>query len=704
VAGGKFDRLFSPRAIAVVGVSRDPVRPGSQTVRTLLANGYRGRIFPVNPNYPDYEGLRCYPSVAAIEAEVDVAVVGIPAPGVKAVIAECAAKRISFAAVLSGGFREAGTAGAALQDELVALARASGMRLVGPNCLGYANIHDNVYAAFGSITRPPKLMPGPVSLVTQSGGFGYSLALACAEAGIGFRNVIATGNEADLDAIEFMDALIDDPATQVVVAYIEGLACARPLLELGRRAARAGKPLLIWKGGITGAGARAAATHTANLTGSYDFYRAAFRQAGIMEIREIHEAVDLVKALNARKLPAGRRIAVMGGSGGSAIVLADAGEQAGLAMAGLSPRTMARISEVIPAIGSAANPVDFTAGYIAGSGVEKFRAAVQAVVDDAAVDAVCINFATTAGDAALAGAVALGEIARTTGKPLFAFLSTPPGFAADALAVLDAQGVPTLPSPVRVARTLAALASYRELRERVAASSDSPAVTGAGVQRLAIKPRMSESASKAILERIGIAVTRDLLVQSADEVPEKRLRAPLAVKISSPDISHKTDIGAVRLNVNGREALRAAVGEVLAAARSGAPGARIEGVIVSEMVTGGVELLAGVINDGVFGPVVVLGAGGVYAEALKDRTCRIAPFSREVAIEMPGELRCAELLRGWRGNPPVSLEAIADVLVRLSRFAWDHRDTVSEIDINPLIATPQAAVAADALIVGRDGA
>jgi acetyltransferase len=391
----------------------------------------------------------------------------------------------------------------------------------------------------------------------------------------------------------------------------------------------------------------------------------------------------------------------MGGSGGSAIVLADAAEQAGLVMAELSPQTTERLSKVIPAIGSTQNPVDFTAGYIAGSGAEKFRSAVQAVIDDASVDAVCINFATTAGDAARTGAVALGEIARTTDKPLFVFLSIPREFAGDALTVLDAAGIPTLPSPVRVARAIAALATYREIRQQIAAQTGEAGQGHDGGPRPAIPRRMSEAASKAVLEGIGIVVTRDLLVQSADEVPLERLRMPLAVKIASPDIGHKTDIGAVKLNVNSREALRTAVQDVLQAAREHAPQAAIEGVIVSEMVTGGFELLAGAVNDAVFGPVVVLGAGGVYAEALQDRTCRIAPFGREVAIEMVGELRCAAVLRGLRGRPPVNLDAVADALVRLARFAWDHRDTVAEIDINPLIATPQAAIAADALIVGR---
>src|SRR5688572_30335213 len=267
----QFEKLFEPRSIAVVGVSEDPGRPGSQTVHALLRNGYPGRIYPVNPKYPTYEGMTCYPSVSAIDGDVDIAMIGVPARGVIGIVEECARKGVAFAVVPSGGFRESGPDGAALQDRMVAIAREAGMRIVGPNCLGYVNVHKDVYAGFGSITRPPNLKKGPVSLVIQSGGFGYSIALACAGAGIGFRNIIATGNEADIDAVEFIEALLDDPGTHVILAYIEGLANGRALLDAGRRALALGKPLLVWKGGVTEEGARAAATHTANLTGSTDF-------------------------------------------------------------------------------------------------------------------------------------------------------------------------------------------------------------------------------------------------------------------------------------------------------------------------------------------------------------------------------------------------------------------------------------------------
>jgi acetyltransferase len=695
----QFEHLFEPRSIAVVGVSEDAVRPGSQAVHTLLRNGYEGHIYPVNPKYPTFEGLRCYPSVAAIEGEVDIAVIGVPARSVLPVIEECARKHVRYAVVLSGGFRESGVDGIARQDRMLAIAREAGMRIVGPNCLGIANIHRDVYAAFGSITRPPKLRKGSVSLVTQSGGFGYSIALACARAAIGFRNVIATGNEADIDTIEFIDALLDDAATKIIIAYIEGLTNGRALLRLGKRALAVGKPLLVWKGGVTEQGARAAATHTANLTGSYEFYQALFKQAGIIEIREIHEAVDFIKAFEAEKFPLGRRVAVMGGSGGSAIVFADAAEHCGLTLSTFSEQTRRALSAVVPDIGAVHNPVDFTAGYIAGGNASNFASAVHAVLNDRNVDAVCLNFATTAGSACLAGAQVLSGLVEKTDKPIFVFLSTPPSETGNGLFVLEEAKIPVLGSPVRVARALAVLATYREARERYA--SESGEIDTSMAPTIDPRSTLSEVDSKAVLRRAGIPSTRELLVHSAAEVPFEELGPPLVVKIVSPDILHKTEFGGVKLNVRTRAELESAIQDVLDNAKSLAPHARVDGVLVSEMVAEGFELLAGTVNDIVFGPVVVIGAGGIHAETLRDTSCRLAPFDERTAHDMIDELDCRAILAGTRGKPALDVDAVARALAALSRFAWQNRETIAEIDINPLFALPNSAVAADALIVGR---
>jgi len=696
-----FERLFEPQSIAVVGVSDDPVRPASQTLHTLLRYGFGGRVHPVNPRYSEYEGLRCYPTIDAIEEDIDVAVIGVPARGVIPVIEGCAKKRVPFAVVLSGGFGESGAEGIERQKQMLAIARAANIRIVGPNCLGIANIHRDVYAAFVSMTRPPRLERGSLSLVTQSGGFGVSLALACATAGIGFRNVIATGNEADIGAVEFIDALVDDPETDIILAYIEGLNDARGLLECGRRALHAGKPLIVWKGGVTDDGARAAATHTANLTGRYDYCRALFRQAGIIEITEVHEAADFVKAFQARRFPRGRQVAVMGGSGGSAIVFADAAQKSGLRLATFAEDTRRRIAEVIPAIGAVHNPVDFTAGYI-GADDEKLSTAVHAVLDDAAVDAACFNLATSAASACHAAARVLTSVVAGTTKPLFVFLALPESDAAAALSVFRSANIPVLPSPVRVARAIATLASYREALEQHRRADDvgrSASAAGAAEAVPSGGGALSEVESKAVLQRSGIAVTRDVVVRSAADVDFAALSPPLAVKILSSDIAHKTDIGGVKLDVRTPDELRAAIDEVLANARLLAPQARVEGVLLSEMVKGGFELLAGVVNDVVFGPVVVVGAGGINTEVFRDTACRIAPFGEETAREMLGELGCRRILDGTRGRPALDVAAVARTLALLSQLAWHNRARISEIDINPLIVLPSGAVAADALII-----
>lgn len=697
-----FEKLFEPRSIAVVGVSEDPARPGSQAVHALLTHRYSGAIYPVNPKYPEYEGMACYPAVSAIGREVDLAFIGVPARGVIGVIEDCARARVPFVVVPSGGFRESGPEGAALQDRMLAIARGAGMRIVGPNCLGVVNVHQGVYAGFGSITRPPALAKGSLSLVTQSGGFGYSIALACAQAGIGFRTIVATGNEADVGMVEFLDALIDDPGTSMIIAYIEGLPNGRALLDVGRRALALGKPLLVWKGGVTQEGAKAAATHTANLTGSYDFYQALFRQAGIIEIRELHEAADYVKALGAKKLPQGRRVAVMGGSGGSAIVFADAAEQSGLAFATFNDETKRRLLQVVPDIGTVHNPVDFTAGYIGAGNADKFRSAVAAVLDDPGVDAACLNLATTSVPACAVGATVLAALVRETTKPVVVFLATP---APEAAAILEEARIAVVPSPVRAARALAMLVRYREARERRAGPP--PARPGSAVYDrpplTAFGKSLPESQAKAALECAGIPVSRDVLVRSHGDVDFTQLSPPLAVKIASADIPHKTEVGGVKLGIRTREELAAAIEEVLLNARTLAPNARIDGVLVSEMLTGGFELIAGAVNDAVFGPVVIVGAGGVYAQAFEDTACRLAPFDAGTALEMIAGLRCRKILAGMRGGPALDVDAVARVLSALSHFAWENRATIAEIDINPLIALPAGAVAADALIVGMEG-
>lgn len=704
----KFQHLLEPRSIAVVGVSDDAGRPSSQAVRALMTNGYAGTIFPVNPKYPAFEGLKCFASLADIPDAIDLVVIGVPAQGVLPVLEQCAAKKVPYVVVLSGGFRESGPDGIERERRMMEIAGGAGIRIIGPNCLGFANIHSNVYAAFGSITRAPKLKKGSVSLVTQSGGFGYSIALACAEAGIGFRHVIATGNETDVDTVELIDALIDDEETTCIVAYIEGSRDGRKLLQVGRRALAAGKPVLLWKGGVTEQGARAAASHTASMTGTYDFYKALFKQTGIIEIRELHETVDYLKALVPGKYPAGRGAAVMGVSGGSAIVFADAGEPVGVTMCDLAPTTQERLAKVVPNIGAVHNPIDLTAGYFSAANAEKLAEAVRAVLADPGVDSVCVNLATTGKAGSLAAAEVLGRVATETDKPIVVFSSAPASEVGEALAHFADAGIPVMPSPSRAARAISVLARFREARAKLGASDRTAGAAPAGftdeLNRLAAQGALSETQSKSILSKAGVSVSKDIVVQGVDGSVFDSMSPPLVVKIVSKDIPHKTEIGGVKIGIQTRTELEQAISEVLGNAKERAPHAAIEGVLVSEMVRGGFELIAGVVNDEVFGPVVVVGAGGIYTEILRDTTCRIAPFGESTAREMLDELNCRRIFDGVRGGPALDVEAMVKSLAALSQFAWAARDIVQEVDINPIFVLPKGAVAVDALIVPRNAA
>jgi acyl-CoA synthetase (NDP forming) len=695
------DKLFNPRGIAIAGASGDPTRPGGQTVRALNEYGYRGGIYPVNPRYPELAGHRCFPSIGAIEGDCDLAVVALPAAQVAGVLRECGQRGIRFAVVLGGGFRETGPAGAALETEMLAAAHDSGVRIIGPNCLGLVNVHARVFAAFGSIAREPELKPGGVSAVIQSGGFGNALVIRCALAGVGFRYLVASGNESDISAPELLDAYVDDAQTKVILAYLEGVTDGRALMAAGRRALAARKPLLVLKAGNTEQGRRAAASHTANLTGQYDIYRGAFRQCGIIEVRDIDEAADFALALLAGRLPKGRNVALMGGSGGSAAVFADAADALRLTLPPLAPQTTALLEKTLPTIGSLRNPIDYTAGYPRPETADSFLRAYSAVLADPGIDQLTFMFATAGRSQLKIAGELLAQAMPKFNKPVLAFSAMTDEIAPEGMAKLRAIGVPVLPSPARVARAMAMLADYAEALAR--ATPAVAAAPGIALPALPAAGALDEHASKGLLAAAGIPVSRDILLPPGSAPAASGLGFPLAVKIVSRDIPHKSDIGGVRLNVSDGEQLAAGIAEVTANARRAVPHAKIEGVLVSEMVSGGVETIVGVVNDAGFGPVVAFGIGGVLAEAVRDMAYRVAPFGAADARAMIGEIRMKALLDGVRGRPACDTEALAGVLVRVSELAWQMRERLAELDINPLVVRPAGAgvVAVDALIVLR---
>jgi len=695
--------LFNPRAIVIPGASGDLTRTGGQVVKALADHGYRGAIYPVNPKYPELAGHRCYPSVDDIPGDCDLAVIALAAAHVPGVITQCARRGIHHAVVLGGGFREAGPEGERVEAEMLAAARAGGVRLIGPNCLGLVNVHARVYAAFGSLTRAPRLAEGGVSAVLQSGGFGTSLIIRCAFAGVGFRYVVASGNESDIGAPELIAAYAEDPQTTAILAYIEGVADGRAFMDAARRALAAGKPVIVLKSGNTEQGRIAAASHTASLTGSYDVYRAAFRQCGVIEVPDMDHAADVALSFAAGRLPRGRKVAVMGGSGGSAAVFSDAADDYGLTLPTPGEATLDVLSATLPKLSSLKNPIDYSSGNPRPDNAAPFQKAFDAVLADPDIHQLGLLFAPVMGAQLKLGAELLASAAARSDKPVYVFSAQSQENAPEGLGILRAAGIPVLPSPRRLAFAMAALADFAHAREHAAAAAPCvlPDVTA---QLPSHTGSLNEYESKALVAGAGVPVTRDVLLPvDAKGLPPGSVTWPVAVKIVSREIMHKTDIGAVRLNVKDEDALARAVSEIVANARRAAPAARLDGVLVSEMVADGIETLVGVLNDPVFGPVVAFGLGGVLAEVMHDMSYRVAPFGINDARAMITELRARAIFDGVRGRPPADVDALAQTLVRISALAWQLRERLAELDINPLLvrARGQGVLAADALVVLR---
>lgn len=692
--------LLEPNGIAIIGASADLSRTGGQVVGALKGNGYQGGIYPVNPKYQEIAGLACYATTAEVPDPCDMAVIALPAAMLPDTIRQCGDRGIKCAVVLSGGFRESGEAGQQLEQALLDAARAANVRLIGPNCLGFVNVATKAYAAFGSLTRPPLLASGPVSAVIQSGGFGNSLVRLCSEAGIGFRHVVASGNETDISTPELIEAFADDTETKVILCYAEGIADGRKLMAAARRAKAAGKPVILWKAGNSEQGAKAAASHTANMTGSYDVYRAACRQAGIIEVQDIQQTIDYVKTILAARPARSKNVAIIGGSGGSAVVFADAADEYGIRMARLSPATAEILSEALPSIASLDNPIDYAAGFLVPQNRERFKTALAAILADENVDQVGFILATTSIAGATMAAEAARELASQHDKPLMVFWTEARHAVPEVYEIFERAQMPVLSSPGAMARAMAMLADFSAIE--VCVGPETAAPMDAGVP--AASGALDELASKALIARHGVPVTRDIRLSLHVEASAPELAAldfPVALKIVSADIAHKSDLGGVALNIQSPAELVETMQRMLASVTDKKPDAKIEGFIASTMVTDGLETIVGVVNDNIFGPVVAFGLGGIFTEVLRDITYRIAPFDLTTAREMIQELRSSPMLTGVRGQAGRDVEALARTLVGISDMAWAMRDSLTEIDINPLMVLPdgKGVVAVDALAV-----
>ena len=698
------ERFFNPRSIAVIGASQDLITISGQPLHHLVSHHYAGRLYPVNPKYQEILGVKCYASIEALPETPDLALILINSSRAAEMLRACGKKGVRFAIVFSSGYSEVGGRGIEMQRELAAVAAEFDMGIIGPNCQGMLNAAGNVYAGFGSVFFTA-YDAGAVSMVSQSGGFGFSVMnLASKDGGVHFRQMVTTGNEIGVSTLDFIEHFIDDAGTEVIAVYIEGLKDAHRLLEVGRRALAQKKPILAWKVGNSVQGARAAASHTANLGGAMALYQAAFRQSGIIQVEDIQDVVDYSRAFRCGKLPKGNRVAIITVSGGAGILMTDECVARGMQVPQLSAETTEKLRAIVPAFGSIQNPVDVTAAIF--NDLSLIRRTLQAVLDDPNVDAIAMINASLQGELADNIAIEITAIAAQTDKPIFLAWSARDELARAAYARLDALKIPHYKSPVRCGRALAALSSYAASlrREELRLEETVPVcfVPALKTQLVVKRYDWSEHFAKQALADYGIGVTREILVSNAAAAVEaaRTLGYPVVLKVQSPDIPHKTEARVVRLGVDSDTAVALAFDEIMRNAQAYQADARIEGVLVQEMVAGGIETILGVTNDPLFGPAVMFGLGGIFAEVLHDVSFRLAPVTYSVALEMIDEIKGSAVLKGARGAAPADIDALAGAIVRVSAMAVDLQDHLAELDINPLFVLPkgQGVKAGDALL------
>lgn len=701
-------RFYSPRSVAVIGATDDTRRFGGRLMRQIVKFGYGGRILPVNPKRTELNGLKCYPSVSALPETPDHVGVVVGADKVASVLRECHAIGVQCATVFSAGFAETGSEqGRQLQDELVQFTRDTGLRVMGPNCNGPVNFIDRFSFSAGYAVSSLSEPAGNVGLVSQSGGLGQTNVMWRAiKAGVHMSYQASCGNEADLSVVDFARFMLEGEETDVVMMALEAIRDGRAFLDLAQYAAEREKPLIVLKFGITEAGRQAAASHTGAITGSDDVFSAVCRQYGVIRVEDCNELYEQAIVLRRKKLPKGRHAASMSLSGGNVVQMADAGTHLGLSWPGYTQATDARLGELIPGYGKVGNPTDMTS--LATGQPEIFRKAMEIISEDDNVD-VMIPVFTFAPRADLEHAA---RLSRDAAKPLVLLVTggchDDPSLTVDSLVAVGASAYRNTVDTLRYVRTAIGYREFLESRRAQSPLQRPPGLeqgTVAAALAAAGARTLTEREAKGLLAQYGLPVPQEFLATSADAAAmhARAINGPVALKVESADIAHKTEAGAIRLDVSGEAAVKKAYAAVRAAALAYKPGARIAGVLVQEMVPRGVEMMLGIVRDPVFGPLLAVGMGGIYVEVLRDISYRVPPVDAPTARDMLVELRGYQMLEGVRGMAPADIDALVDCIVRLSWLAHDHGDVIRELDVNPLTVLGEGARVVDALLVaGRD--
>ena len=680
--------LFHPGSVAVVGASRNPEKVGYGVFANLVQAGFQGKIYGVNPGGGELFGHPLYPSIDAIPGPVDLGVFVVPPNAILEGIPRLAAKGMRAGIVISAGFKEIGGAGVALERSLRDAARSAAVRVLGPNCLGLIDTHASLNASFSRGT-PPK---GFISFFSQSGALCTAVLDWAIGRNVGFSKFVSLGNKADVSESDILEFLADDPSTRVILGYVESIDDGCRFLRAARKVTPR-KPVIIVKAGATAAGARAASSHTGSLAGSDSAYAAAFRQGGVLRAETVEDLFDLALGFAMQPLPRGDRLLVLTNAGGPGILAADTASLLGIPLAGVSASLRERILLALPPTASLANPVDI----VGDARADRYRSVLSALRDEPSVDAVLVLLTPQAMTEPEETARATVSAFAGSGTTVFAsFLGE--ATVASSRRILSDGGVPNYPVPERAVRTLSAMLRYSRIRSAGGpGEAEAPSIRPENAERLvgealaAGRRALGEEESRGILEAYGFTFPRHAFAgTSAAAVAAYREmgRASVVMKIVSPQVLHKTDVGGVRLGLCGADDVARAFMEITSSVRRLAPSAWIAGVSIQEMVTGGRELIVGMSRDPQFGPLLMFGLGGIYVEVLKDVSFRVAPVSRRDAAEMVREIRAWPLLAAYRGSEPADEEAIVEALIRVSRLSCDFPE-IQELDINPLLVLPK---------------
>lgn len=706
------DRLVNPRRIAIVGASERPGSFGARTLENLA--GFTGEVVGVNPNYTEVLGRPCVPSLVDLPEAPDAVIVCTPRTTVEETLAQAAKVQAGGAVVYASGFAETGKPDR-IEDQarLVELAQTAGMPVAGPNCVGLVNVRSG--AAMNFMNDCGAMIEGhtgSVAIISQSGALGYTVLQGMVR-GVGFSHYLAAGNSADVEICDYIVYCAAQPEVRAIVCLFEGIKDGERFIEAAKIAQHAGKPVIAYKAGNAAVSRQAAMSHTGTMTGSLQAYNAAFAEAGVVVVNELEAVLEYANLFAKAPAPRhGRTVGIMATSGGAGVINADKAEEHGLQIPELAPKTREVLSEVVPDFGSVRNPADLTAEVLKDSAT--FESCIRAFADDPGFSAVIVPLVFAhPGSAGLRSKVITDVAAATDAAVITVWMND--WLEGPGSAHLDADPrVPLFRSPGRCMAAIDAWVAWHEQRDRAAAAGEparvSPVDAPDHARRIIEEETVAsgdgtdgslrEDAAKRVLEAYGIATTRGRAVATPEDAAAAaaEIGFPVVVKIDSADLPHKSDVGGVRLGLGSVEEVREAADAVLASARRHAPQARIDGVIVEPMVSSAFELVVGVSSDAQFGPILLVGHGGVWVEVMHDVAQSLVPVTRDKARELLSSLRCYPLLTGHRGAEPLAVEAAVDLICRVSELADDLRDVVVELDANPILMTTTSAVAADALI------